>query len=166
MENIRRKIKLFFVYYGELLTFFIGITIAIIFVIQWLNNLAIKNKEELYSSEEYRQEVQQAEDSELEKKTINQFIQYCNEQKIKEAYEMLSDSCKSKKFSTVDIFKEEYINKKFNIKICDYEINKQEDNTYIISLIEDMIVTGKTNSSKETIYKIEGILKNEINIVS
>ena len=57
-------------------------------------------------------------------------------------------------------------NKKFNIKVCDYKIKKQEDDTYIITLIEDMIITGKTNSSKETIYKIEGILKNEINIVS
>ena len=51
MENIRRNIKLFFVYYGELLTFFIGTALAIIFVIQWLNNLVIKNKEDIYFTE-------------------------------------------------------------------------------------------------------------------
>lgn len=165
MENIRRKIKLFFVYYGELLTFFIGTAIAIIFVIQWLNNLVIKNKEELYSSEEYKQEVIETENRELEEKTINQFIKYCNEQKIEEAYEMISDTCKTKYFNSIDRFKEEYVNKKFNIKICDYEIIKQKDDTYKITLIEDMIITGKTNSSKETIYITEGVFREKINII-
>lgn len=71
---------------------------------------------------------------------------------------MLSETCKREKYSSIQNFSEQYINKIFNIKINDYSIQKAND-TYKATLIKDALVTGKTDSTVQTTYKVEGNLE-------
>jgi len=166
MEKIKREIRLFFVYYGKLISFIIGFIAAFILIIQTLNSFAIKQKENnnnQYSQEEYEQKKNEEEKQTKDKEYISQFINYCNDGKIQEAYAMLSNKCKEEKYSTIEEFKKMYVNKVFNINICKYEIIK-ENNIYIITLTQDMLITGKTNSTIEQKYQVGGVLERKIYI--
>lgn len=164
MEMIKRKIRLFLVSYGRLFGFTIGIIFIIIFTIQSLNKMVIKQNNEKYSSEQYQNEQLEKNKQKEEEEYISQFINYCNEGKIEEAYKMLSNTCKQEKYSTIEKFKEEYVDKVFIIKICEHKILKQ-NNIYIITLTQDILITGKTNSNVEQRYRIiEGVLQKEIYI--
>lgn len=164
--NIERKIRLFFVSYGKLL--FVSITtIAIfIFALKSLDNIVREKKEAKLKSlaqnqitEEKKYIIQeQKKQIATEKEYIKKFIEYCNIGKVKEAYNMLSETCKREKYSNIQNFREQYINKIFNIKINDYSIQKA-DNTYKVTLTQDALVTGKANSTVQSTYKIEGNLE-------
>lgn len=166
MENIKREIRLFFVYYGKLISFIIGFIAVIILIIQSLNVYTIKQKENInnqYSQEEYEQKQEEKEKKTKDKEYISEFIDYCNEGKIQEAYTMLSDKCKEEKYSTIEEFKKMYVNKIFSINICKYEIIKEND-IYVITLTQDMLITGKTNSTIEQKYQVSGVLERRIYI--
>ncbi len=47
---------------------------------------------------------------------INYFVKLCNDQKIEEAYNMISEDCKSVLFPTIDYFRNNYYNKIFTQK--------------------------------------------------
>lgn len=167
MENIKRKIRLFFVSYGNLFLYVIGIFLLIILVIQGLNNIVKEQKirDEINLTEEEKTEIQKQKEQDTEEKEyISKFINCCNTNKIEEAYNMLSDKCKQEKYNTIEEFENKYINNVFNIYICDYEIMKQDD-TYIVKLTQDIIATGKVNSIKEEVYLIEKISNPKIYIM-
>lgn len=162
MEMFKRKIRLFFVSYGRLLAFVIGVIGIIIFGIQGLNSMAAKqNEKKYYSEEDYQRILEQQVEQELDKKYISQFIDYCNRKEIEQAYNMLSEKCKQEKYNTVKNFEEKYINVLFDINIVDYDI-LVKDNTYIVTLIQDMLITGKTDSKLETTCTVTGVLEREI----
>lgn len=164
MEKIRRSIKLFFVTYGNFILSIIGIFIAIIIFVQTLNNITIEQKEvNTPTKEEEAIEEKKQEQEQTNIQFISKFIDYCNTGKIKEAYNMLSDECKNEKYSTVENFETEYINKIFKIRICDYEIIKQEA-IYIVKLKQDLLIVGNEHSIIEEKYKITGVLTPEIYI--
>lgn len=167
MEKIKREIRLFFVSYGRLLLYIIGIIALIILAIQGLNQMVIEqsaknnnnlNSYKIVTMEEKNEEIR-------EKEYISKFINYCNEGKIESAYDMLSDRSKEEKYINIEEFKSKYINEVFNIYICDYEI-LNINNKYKVTLIQDMLFTGKNDSKLEQTYQIDGVLEQKIHIVN
>lgn len=165
MENIKREIRLFFVTYGKLLFYFIGIIAFAILIIQGLNNITIvtNTKKNETVNKNYFITQKETEETKKEKEYISQFVEFCNTGKIKEAYDMISDKNKIEDYGDVETFKSEYIKKVFEINICNYKITKK-DNVYIVTLTQNMIITGKTNSIIEEKYIIEGVQEQKIYI--
>lgn len=162
---IKRKIRLFFVSYGNLILFFIGTFLLIVLVIQGLNNIVKKqNPKNNINITEEKIEIQKKEEQDKEEKEyISKFINYCNNNKIEEAYEMLSEKCKKEKYNNIKQFKNQYIDKVFDIYIYDYKIIKH-NNQYKVNLTQDIISTGRIDSVKEEIYLIDGELEPRIYI--
>lgn len=161
MEKIRREIRLFWTRNGKLLLQIIGTIALIILAIQGLNQYTIlKNKEEaekkLINQEKIEKEKKKKKEIEKDKETISKFINYCNEKKINEAYKMLSEDCKKTKYLTITDFEEKYIKKIFEYK-KDYEISLQENNTYKIVFLEDILQAGSTEKRNklEDYYSIK-----------
>ncbi len=86
-------------------------------------------------------------------KTISKFIEYCRDQNVEEAYNMLSDDCKEVGFKTLEQFTKEYVNPKFN-KNQTYKIQLWQGKTYRIDLSEDMLATGNINDNVKNIEYI------------
>jgi len=162
MQMIRRKIKLFFVSYGRFFTFFIGIFLGAILVARTLNSIAVKTNGN-FLNETYEEKVAKHEEIEKDIAYISQFIDYCNNGEIEEAYSMLSNNCKKERYDTIDKFKQQYINKVFKINISEYSFVKK-GNTYIVTLKQDMLITGKLNSTINTEIKIDAVLERKIYI--
>ena len=157
--NFKRKVRLFFVTYGRLLFTILAIIAGIIYGIQKLNNYAIeKKKTEVISEDEKVIFQQKTQESKKEKEIISQFIDSCNLEKYEEAYKMLADNSKKEKYTTIDEFRDKFIKKYFNLKIYDYKIQKEKD-IYIITLTEDMLSTGKTDSTKQIKVKYSNVEK-------
>lgn len=89
---------------------------------------------------------------------INTFIEYCNDGKIKEAYEMLSYECKNILYPTQEDFEIKYYHNIFqNKKSYDIQawFSATGYYTYKINLKEDILSTGNVNvSSIEDYYTI------------
>ena len=88
-------------------------------------------------------------DDNINVRTINRFINYCNNGEIEEAYSMLSDECKEVIYPSIESFKSNYINKIFYIyRIYDLENWYKNVNlyTYYIKYSEDILSTGNVNS--------------------
>lgn len=163
MEKIKRSVRLFFVYYGRLLLYIIGAIILLVLVIQTLNNIAIeKNAKENKITLEEKEEIILEENKKIE--YISNFIECCNTGKIEEAYKMLSKASKGK-YNSIETFKKDYVEDVFNIYICDYKILKKDD-IYEVSLTQDMIATGRTDSIKIEKYSLEWVLEPKINIIN
>ena len=166
--EIKRKIRLFFSTYGESLFKIIGVILVIWLVIRLFNQMAVNNAKErkLQNELTYENQIENEKKNQLEvqeKKIIENFINYCNQKEIEKAYNMLSDTCKQENYPTMEEFKNKYINSVFNMYICDYKIVKNDD-IYTVTLVEDMIATGKTNETKEQKYKLVGVLERKIEI--
>lgn len=74
------------------------------------------------------------------------FVNYCNEQKIEEAYNLLTDKCKENLYPTVQDFKEKYYNiifKENRIYSLQSWVNDKNYNTYKISYTGDFMATGE-----------------------
>lgn len=76
---------------------------------------------------------------------VETFVTYCNEQKIKEAYDLLSDECKEKEYSTIEKFKTNYCdkifteNREYNLQSW---VNNANSVTYKVTFIEDILSSG------------------------
>ena len=155
MEKIRRKIRLFFVFYGRFLFTIIGIILLLILGVQTLNNITIEQKKKNTPTVEEKIEINRQEKiKEEEKEYISRFIEYCNKNQIQEAYNMLSVKCKQENYKDIKEFKEKYINKVHSIPICNYQIVENNE-LYQAILIQDMLITGKSDSIIKENYKIE-----------
>ena len=160
--NIERKIRLFFIAYGRLLFMSIVIILIFIFALKSINDIAKERKELEVESVTQNQMTDQQEiilkeqrvQTAKEKEYIKNFIDYCNTGKTEEAYAMLSEKCKQEKYANLQNFKEKYLNRVFNIKIYDYKIQKDNDK-YEVTLIQDALLTGKTNSEIQSTYKVD-----------
>lgn len=76
------------------------------------------------------------------KKVIKDFIDYCNDNEIEKAYNLLSNDCKEELFQTKEIFKQQYYDVIFNnqLKMCDIEHWGQD--TYKVEIYNDALSTG------------------------
>ena len=80
---------------------------------------------------------------------ISNFIEYCNNGDIENAYSLLSDNCKENLYPDIESFKNNYYNRVFNQKrLFEMQAWYQENGsyTYKIDLVEDMLSTGKENT--------------------
>ena len=75
--------------------------------------------------------------------TIDQFIAFCNEQKVDEAYDLLSDDCKQELYPTVEDFRNSYYNRTFGGKKKNVSIENWSENIYKVSIKEDSLSTGQ-----------------------
>ncbi len=76
---------------------------------------------------------------------IDQFLRYCNANKIEEAYDLLTKTCKEQLFPTIDIFKVNYMNQYF-LETKLYKKQYYLENTYLITLYQDALSTGSIST--------------------
>lgn len=108
--------------------------------------------------------ITEADVKEDENLVIDQFIRFCNANKIEEAYALLTDSCKQELFPTIEEFKNNYYKKNFStIKL--YSKEKYIGNTYKVKLYEDVLKNGDIKNTEDyfTIQKENNITKLNIN---
>lgn len=127
--------------------------IAIIALIQILNNFTLERKNaqnnqntiiantinknySVITGKEIKEEISNI---------IDQFINYCNNQEVEKAYELLSDECKEVLYPTLEGFTKNYYNKLFNKKKTYFYqgwITNNGNYTYKVDFTEDMLATG------------------------
>ncbi len=95
---------------------------------------------------------------------IKTFVEYCNENKLQEAYNILTNDCKEQLYSTIDIFKQNYINQIFKTKKSyKLELWAESNNyyTYRITYIAgNVLQTGGYDTENNYIDYIT-IVKND-----
>lgn len=80
---------------------------------------------------------------------IKQFVKYCNEGQVENAYNMLTDDCKERIYPSLERFKTMYYEKIFKInRMYTLENWYEEGNsaTYYIKYTEDVMASGNTES--------------------
>lgn len=162
MENIRRKIRLFFATYGSLLFQIIGLIVIVLFSLNMANELYTESSNESINLEgEYTYQQEKLQNEEDNKKVISQFLEYCNNNQIELAYSMLSEACINEKYKTIDSFKTEYIDKIFTHK-KEYIIEKEND-LYKITIMDGILESGSLENRNSLInyYKIEENVLNK-----
>lgn len=169
MEELRRKIKILWTEHGIPILFWAIILVIVFAIIQLLNYNAMQNLEKGDRVEQKNTTAEPAiyRENEAYTKLINNFLEYCKNGNIQQAYEMLSENCKKDLYPTIDNFTSEYYNKLFkqqnDIKV---EYNVEKD-IYVIKFYEDILESGKL-ANRDYIsdeYKIEReILEEKIYI--
>ncbi len=89
--------------------------------------------------------------------TLNQFISLCSENKVEEAYALLSDECKEQLYPTIDNFRQNYFNKTFAGQKKNVSVENWVSNTYRIRVTDDFLSTG--------MYTTENAVQDYITIV-
>lgn len=81
--------------------------------------------------------------------TIKQFVEYCNNGEIENAYNMLTDECKTLIYPTIESFTQNYYQRIFYINRM-YSLENWYDDgslyTYYIKYTEDVLASGNLNS--------------------
>ena len=103
------------------------------------------------------------------KQLINSFMNYCNEKKLNEAYNLISNDCKNEMFATVEEFKILYYDHVFNNTTKLYTIENYVDNIYEVNIKDNILSTGKIDSENNitnyvAIVKDESTKENKLNI--
>ena len=143
----------------------IGIVAFVIIMIQVLNNIVKKQKEN--KNNEYVNNVESTSNSQkndtisesiISNKTVNKltsesnteiigkFMKFCNESKLEEAYALIGDDCKERMYKTKDDFIEKYYKKIFT-ESKTYSLENFYTNgnytTYRIKIKNDILVSGR-----------------------
>lgn len=157
------------------------IVVAIILLIQVLNSIAKKSREE--SSNVVNDETSNKSQSSSKSPNVMQtqvstggsdvsksdarnnqmlianFVSYCNNKSITDAYNMLSEECKKELFSTEDEFNNKYLKKIFTNK-KDYNIEAWKNTsvgvTYRVTYVDDILSTGKVGTNTEEYITVDG----------
>lgn len=166
MENIKRKIKIFWVEHNGPIVFYTAVIAIVILVVQTLNQIAIqKNKKnENNSNSSYNQKIKEYEEDENSTSLVNNFINFCKNGDIEKAYNLLSKDCKENLYPTEEEFTNKYYNKIFKQKRS-IEIKYDDTkNVYKIIFNEDILELGRVDDINkiEDYYKIkEDVLGNK-----
>lgn len=91
---------------------------------------------------------------------IDKFAEYCNNNQINEAYNLLSEDCKSEMYPNVAEFQKNYYNKIFDGKSRNISAENWVGNIYKVKFTEDALSTGKYNSAN-TIQDYITIVEDE-----
>lgn len=143
--DLKRKIKIFWVEHGDPILLAIILIAGIIIIVQGLNYMIVKRNEKTNNNinsvakenSNMQQEINE------NKQLIERFIQYCNEDNIEEAYDLLSESCKTDLYPTQEDFTKKYYEAMFSTK-KDTEVEYiSEDNDYRIKFYESILESGK-----------------------
>lgn len=82
---------------------------------------------------------------------IDEFIEYCNASDSEMAYSLLTNDCKEQLYPTLDSFTRYYLSRVFSTpKSYEIEVISEDLNTYTykVKMVEDIMSTGKYDSSK------------------
>lgn len=93
-------------------------------------------------------------------KVIDDFFSYCNEQKLQEAYDLLTEECKEEMYSSVQAFEEMYYKKVLNGEEKNISVENWTDDIYKVKINEDFLTTGKY-STENTIQDYMTIKKDD-----
>lgn len=74
---------------------------------------------------------------------IENFVSYCNNGEIEQAYSLLSGECKEELYPTIENFTELYYNKVFNGEKKNVSIENWSNNIYKVEIAGDFLSTGK-----------------------
>ena len=139
------------------------IVVSVILAIRFVNYLVIKDNEEklndVMSSSStnnatttYKPEQSPISSSsvssstyKLQSELIDKFMKNCNEGNTKEAYNLLSNDCKTVLFPTLEHFINNY-QKQIFIQSKLYSIKNWIGSTYKINITENILATGKSNN--------------------
>lgn len=80
-------------------------------------------------------------------KIIDEFIRNCNNGKIQEAYDMLTEECKEEVFPTIESFKNKYYNNVFSTPKT-YSMQNWVKDTYKLMITDDALSTGKVSENE------------------
>ena len=173
--KFKREIELFWIRHGGRILFWIIISAVVITVTQILNSIAEKKIEEekkyINENNTIQSSAPKIEYKENIKSTsfIKEFIYLCSEDTLGEAYDMLSEKCKTEKYKTLNSFYNNYY-KKFFLGEYTYEKIKfnTEDNTYTLTFYESALNTGSLENRRYITSNIkleEKVLETRIYIL-
>ena len=99
---------------------------------------------------------------------INQFVSYCNQQDLENAYNLLTDECKQQMYTSLEVFRQAYYNDVFNGEKKTCTIENWFGDTYQVRIMENLLATGKDNGgyAKQdyiTVKRVKGEYKLNIN---
>lgn len=164
--DLRLKIRDFFKRNKSRITIILIIWAVIIII-----NLILKSiKEPKIPSTSYTPHIAIMDSSEVPVKQqeqieqlIEEYIGYCNNKEYENAYNLLSNECKSALYPNLEEFKK-YVDNVFNEKKT-YSIQNYSnvDDTYIyeVSIFEDILATGLTGKKEFSEYVEKIVIKND-----
>ena len=117
-----------------------------------LNTITIQESESVVTGDK----ITQAQESQLT--ILDNFVNYCNENKINEAYALLSDDCKSEMYPKVENFKQSYYNAIFAGGKRNVSVENWFGNVYKVKFINDALSTG--------VYDKQNIIQDYITLVN
>lgn len=137
-----------------------------------IENATLRNNNNKVNSQQ--EQVSYLTDAVIDNKTaasnkniLNEFIEACNNKDVNTAYNLLSDDCKQEFYKTEDIFSKYYIEKNFSIPRT-YQIQavatEDKTATYLLSLEEDIMVSGSVNDNNTVKDYITLTSDNKINL--
>ena len=93
---------------------------------------------------------------------INSFFAYCNNGKVEEAYELLTDECKREMYPQLKDFKTSYYKRVFNGEKKNISLENWIGDIYKIEIVDDILSTGKydENSTRQDYVTIENVGEN------
>lgn len=129
-----------------------------------INENIIVNDKSLIETSSTKQEVIKS-----NAKIIEQFFNYCFQNEIENAYNLLSNDCKEERYKSLSEFKARYIRTNFSVKSEKVvNIENWTGNIYKISIVDDIMATGNINSKSiqdyVTVITEDG--ENKLNINS
>ena len=166
MENIIGKIKIFLSKYNNLYLRRIIIILIIIFALRLIDYYMYGSRK-TYENENMQNTVLTKEEKikqkevKKSKEIINSFIWSCTNQRYEEAYDMLSKECKKEQFPDLQVFINNFINQKIDIKNKYYIGQEENGDIYYIDVTKNPLTTGGIN---QELYKIKCKLILENNI--
>lgn len=89
-----------------------------------------------------------------EENLVKTFVDYCNNKKIQDAYNLLTDECKEKMYPNIETFKKNYYDIIFTQnRECNLQswISEKGYNTYKVTFIEDIMETGNYDNVEKLI---------------
>lgn len=117
-----------------------------------LNNVASSNND----TTSYKSNHSIISDSVIDENTVEKndaliknFITYCNNGEIEQAYDLLTDECKELLFPSLEYFKTNYYNnlfKEYKSYTLQAWITGNNSHTYEVRFLEDVLSTGKADS--------------------
>lgn len=151
MEQLRRKIKIFWTEHGTPILFWVLVVVGVIIIVQLLNNYAIKKVEKQNASKRQIQNTTTQNSSYQGNRDytalVNQFLDYCKNGQVEQAYEMLSENCKKDLYPTQQEFENKYYKKLFTEQ-KDTEIIYTEEDKYEIRFYESILEAGSVENRK------------------
>lgn len=180
------KIKRLYNMYHKSIWKIVGVIVLVIIVLQVLNFITkqsynvgnvVQDNEIVSNNETYnkvtivddKSQVTGTQMSDAQKTAINvidDFYNYCNNNQIEEAYELLTDECKEQLYPTVNDFKMLYIDLIIKTGTADVKVENWVNSVYKITIMEDILATGIIGNGNVqeyvTIKNVEGEYKLNI----